>query len=302
MTLKRMLPFFVIIFALTGCFRQASDTFDTVDSSSSGGGDAATQVIAPPATATEESAITIIAPGLDDETLTVEATDTEAQIASGDEATDVPDEPTTQPTSTNLPPPTAESNTGTLPTATQPAFITPEINTVIEITSPTPVASATRAGGLLSTPSDEETTVDVTPVGDCEYVVVSGDNAFRIALDHNVTLDELLAENELPANPVLQIGQVLLIPGCEDGAPAADMADTTVDAESTAESTEAAEPAVVLEDGFRLHTVVAGESLLVIARRYGVTVNAVIAENPDLTNPNRIIPGMELLIPPAEGE
>jgi LysM repeat protein len=300
MTLRRMLPFFVIIFALTGCFRQANDTFDTVDSSSSGGGEAATQVIAPPATATEESAITIIAPGLDDETPT--ATEVEAQIASGDEPTAIPDEATTQPTSTNLPPPTAASNTGTLPTATQPAFITPEINTVIEITSPTPVASATRASGLLSTPSDEETTVDVTPVGDCEYVVVSGDNAFRIALDNNVTLDELLAENELPANPVLQIGQVLLIPGCEEGAPAADMADTTVDAEATAESTEAAAPAVVLEDGFRLHTVVAGESLLVIARQYGVTVNAIITENPDLTNPNRIIPGMELLIPPAEGE
>jgi LysM repeat protein len=293
MTLKRILPCFVIIFFLTGGVRQASDTIDTVDSSS--GGEAATQVIAPVVTATptEETAITIIAPGLETATPVSEATATEAEAQTASN-----DEPTIQPTSTNLPPPTDDTDTGTLPTATQPAFITPEINTVIEITSPTPVASATRASGLLSTPSDEETTVDITPVGDCEYVVVSGDNAFRVALDHNVTLDELLAVNELPANPVLQIGQVLVIPGCEEGTTSVE-ATVAPEAEVTAETTE---PAVVLDDGFRLHIVARGESLLVIARQYGVTVNAIIAENPDLEDPNRIIPGMELLIPPAEGE
>src|SRR5262245_30727339 len=95
MTLKRVLPFFVIIFVLTGCFRQASDTFDTVDST----GGEITQIVIPTATATatEESAITIIAPGLETATPLgeVTATEAEAQTASNDEPTDVPVQPTT---------------------------------------------------------------------------------------------------------------------------------------------------------------------------------------------------------------
>ena len=285
MTLKRILPFFVIIFMLTGCFREASDTFDTVDSS---GGEPITPIVFPSATATEEPAITIIAPGLD--TPTDEPTEADAQTDTGNEPTD---EPTTLPTSTNVPPPTADTSSVNLPTATPATFITPVTNIVVDIPTETPVASATRALGLLSTPSDEETAVEATPVGECEYVVQSGDNAFRIALNHNVTLDDLLAVNSLPANPILQIGQVLLIPGCDASG------ETVVEPEATAETTETA---VQLEDGFRLHTVVQGESLLVIARQYGVTVNAIIAANADLEDPNRIMPGMELRIPPAEEE
>ena len=289
MTLKRMLPFFVIIFMLTGCFREASDTFDTVDSS---GGEPITPIVFPSATATEEPAITIIAPGLETATDEPIATEADAQSAS-DEPTDIPLQPTIAPTSTNVPPPTADISSVNLPTATQATFITPVTNIVVDIPTETPVASATRASGLLSTPSDEDTAVEATPIGECEYIVQSGDNAFRIALNHNVTLDDLLAVNSLPANPILQIGQVLLIPGCDDSG------ETVVEPEATAETTETA---VQVEDGFRLHTVVQGESLLVIARQYGVTVNAIIAENPDLSDPNRIMPGMELRIPPAEEE
>lgn len=291
MTLKRILPFFVIIFVLTGCFRQASDTFDTVDSSS---GEPITPIVIPSATATEELAITIIAPGLETATDEPPATEGESQSASSEQPTDVQVQPTTPPTSTNVPPPTEDTSSVNLPTATQPTFITPETNIEVAIATATPAASATRASGLLSTPSDEDTGVELTPIGECEYVVQSGDNAFRIALNHNVTLDDLLAVNSLPANPILQIGQVLIIPGCDEGAA---VTDETVEAEATAESTESAAP---LEGGFRLHTVVQGESLLLIARQYGVTVNAIIAENPDLTDPNRIMPGMELRIPPAE--
>ena len=49
----------------------------------------------------------------------------------------------------------------------------------------------------------------------------------------------------------------------------------------------------------RTHRVVAGDNLTVIARRYGVTLNALMAANPRLT-PRRLIPGVELKIPAAD--
>jgi LysM repeat protein len=48
------------------------------------------------------------------------------------------------------------------------------------------------------------------------------------------------------------------------------------------------------------HTVQAGESLASIAATYGVTVNAILAAN-NLTNPNSIFVGQQLIIPSAAG-
>ena len=49
------------------------------------------------------------------------------------------------------------------------------------------------------------------------------------------------------------------------------------------------------------HTVRSGENLSVIARRYGITLGALMAVNPGLS-PRRLMPGTELLMPtPALG-
>lgn len=48
-----------------------------------------------------------------------------------------------------------------------------------------------------------------------------------------------------------------------------------------------------------VHIVQRGENLTLIARRYGVTVEAIMNAN-NLTNPNRIEAGMRLEIPPAD--
>ena len=49
----------------------------------------------------------------------------------------------------------------------------------------------------------------------------------------------------------------------------------------------------------RTHTVRSGENLTVIARRYDVTLNALMAANPRLS-PRRLLPGAELLVPSVE--
>jgi LysM repeat protein len=50
-----------------------------------------------------------------------------------------------------------------------------------------------------------------------------------------------------------------------------------------------------------VHIVEAGESLSVIAARYGVTLDAIVQLN-ELRNPNLIVPGQRILIPPPEPE
>jgi LysM repeat protein len=50
----------------------------------------------------------------------------------------------------------------------------------------------------------------------------------------------------------------------------------------------------------RVHTVVRGESLTIIAEQYGVDPQEIIDLN-EIENPNRIFPGQQLLIPPPTG-
>lgn len=100
------------------------------------------------------------------------------------------------------------------------------------------------------------------------YTVVAGDTMFRIASKFGVSLNALIAANPQVANPnVIVAGQVLCIP-------------------------RKAPPC----SGF-LYTVVAGDTMFRIARRFGVSLNALIAANPQIANPNAIAPGQVLCIP-----
>ncbi len=47
------------------------------------------------------------------------------------------------------------------------------------------------------------------------------------------------------------------------------------------------------------YTVQAGEWLRAIALRYGTTVDAILAINPQITDPDQLTPGQEILIPSA---
>ena len=44
-----------------------------------------------------------------------------------------------------------------------------------------------------------------------------------------------------------------------------------------------------------------GEWLNLIAQRYSTTVNAILAVNPEISDPSLIAPGQEILIPAANG-
>jgi LysM repeat protein len=105
------------------------------------------------------------------------------------------------------------------------------------------------------------------------HIVKAGETLFAIAQNYGVTTAELIAANRITDPDRLQAGQSLIIPGL------------------TAEELRAANQIV--------HTVAAGEGLNAIARRYNVTVNAIMEAN-NLSNPNFLTVGQKLIIPTAD--
>jgi LysM repeat protein len=183
----------------------------------------------------------------------------------------------------------ATSAIQTIPTATS-AVITPSgpIGPVV-IESPTP---ATPNELITPTPSGLITpTALVNTTDPCLYVVQSGDNLYRIALNHDLSLDEIRAANPDIVGDLIQPGQQINIPNCNVTAVTGD--DTTT---TDGGSISAITPASVDAGGNRIHTVAAGDTLTSIAQRYGVTVQAIIDANA-LTNPDQLSLGQQLIIP-----
>ena len=105
------------------------------------------------------------------------------------------------------------------------------------------------------------------------YTVKAGDTLYSIANQFGVTINEIISSNNLNST-VLQIGQVLTIPtGAE----------------------EPSTPVPPSEENYINYTVKSGDSLWLIANRYGTTVDAIKQLN-DLTSNNLSI-GQVLKIP-----
>jgi LysM repeat protein len=161
-------------------------------------------------------------------------------VQPGQEAGDTQQLPTLPPPTTapTLPPsqPAAlpapqDSLTATMPPSSTPVIITATVLSQATGIPATPVPPDTitatalsQATGILPTPTatgvvtaiaDDPRAPDCTlpiPPGWQPYTVRQGDRAFRLAVDHGTTVDEIAAVNCL-ANPrLLQVGDILLLP------------------------------------------------------------------------------------------
>ena len=120
------------------------------------------------------------------------------------------------------------------------------------------------------------------------HTVRSGEHLTGIARHYGVSIAAIVAANRL-ANPSrIYAGQRLVIPG--HAAAPAPSRPTPAPAPSAAMPKAAA--------AARTHTVRAGEHLIGIARRYAITVSALVRAN-GITNPSRIYAGQRLTIPGA---
>jgi LysM repeat protein len=113
------------------------------------------------------------------------------------------------------------------------------------------------------------------------HVVVAGEHLTRIARRYGVTIAAIVEANGIADPSRIFPGQRLVIPGLAAPARPAPVAPPAPPAAS-------ASPA-------RIHVVAPGENLTRIARRYGVTIAAIVEAN-GIADPSRIFPGQRLTI------
>lgn len=114
------------------------------------------------------------------------------------------------------------------------------------------------------------------PPGASTYTVKSGDYLARIASQHGVTVGSIRQANDLRSD-LIQVGQVLIIPGASDGGGA------------SAGSSSVPTDAVTV-------TVQPGDTIGEIARNYDVTVRELLDAN-GISDPRKLRVGQELIIP-----
>lgn len=132
-----------------------------------------------------------------------------------------------------------------------------------------PDPSQLRPGQIVCIPRTPPVTC---PPGTFSYTVQPGDTMFSIAQKFGVSLDALIAANPQITNPSLIFpGQIVCVP--EFRCPANTFS----------------------------YTVQPGDTMFSIAQRFGVSLNALIAANPQITNPNLIFPGQTVCVPRTAG-
>jgi LysM repeat protein len=123
------------------------------------------------------------------------------------------------------------------------------------------------------------------------YQVRKGDSLSAIARRNGVTVGALTAANHLTNPHLIVVGQWLVIPGAlAPGAPPAAMPV------APATLVPAATPAAAAAGSALVYVLHAGDSLSAVARRFKVTVAAIVAAN-GIRNPNRVSIGLRLTIP-----
>ena len=171
----------------------------------------------------------------------------------------------------------------------------------------TPTATATNTA--TSTP-----TVTPTPTATpmfLSYSVVRGDTASGIAVKYNITTAELFQANDLTEHDILSIGQVLRIPtggaSPDTATPAEPSTEPTLAATELGPAPTATVPATATTvpsatpaptQGNVTHTVVAGEHLGVIARRYDLSQEDIARAN-NIGVDDILSIGQQLVIPLA---
>ncbi|HVU12649.1 MAG TPA: LysM peptidoglycan-binding domain-containing protein [Phototrophicaceae bacterium] len=133
------------------------------------------------------------------------------------------------------------------------------------------------------------------------HIVQPGETIDSIAQLYGMSVADLKSLNHLTDDPnSFYVGQLLDVSG--GTANPADQQVTEPAPQTTAATTEAApQPAgtqeIIATSGAAvIHTVQSGETIFLIAKQYGVTVNAIVQAN-HIANPNLLYAGQDLVIP-----
>jgi len=166
------------------------------------------------------------------------------------------------------PPPDTATPTASLPVPTPSLTSTPPLTPEDTATPPATTATAT-----------PQPTQTLPPSGEVTYVVVAGDTLISIAARHNTTALAIANRNGLGSLNVIRVGQELIIPvGTGPSVPGTGPSETP--------------PTYTVQ-----HTVVKGETLSQLSRRYRTTVKEILAQNDSIkADPDHVKPGTVLTI------
>lgn len=129
------------------------------------------------------------------------------------------------------------------------------------------------------------------PTASTTHRVVSGDTVWAISRAYDTTVKAIIETNNLGPNAVIRIGQTLIIPGANQNS----TAGTSISTNSS--STVATQHNLDLfANGASTYTVVSGDTLSSIAKRFNTTVSSLSQTN-SISNPNVIRVGQRLSIP-----
>jgi LysM repeat protein len=108
-------------------------------------------------------------------------------------------------------------------------------------------------------------------------------------------LPGLLSKGKPPTTPAASAVVATARPSSPASANASPVASTAVSLSPTVAPTTAASVGPVASQ--RLYKIKAGDSLARIANRFGLSIQDILAANPDITNPNAILVGQVIVIP-----
>jgi LysM repeat protein len=152
--------------------------------------------------------------------------------------------------------------------------------------------SPTRPGTTVASALASQPVSDVTPA--TTYTVSKGDSLYSIAKKNGILKADLATANHLKSTSALHVGQKLVIPA-KSGQPAAEGAPAEPATTQAKAPEQAAAEKAPMADATK-HTVKPGETLGAIARKYGVKQGDIAVAN-NITDPRKIQPGQELVIP-----
>lgn len=182
-----------------------------------------------------------------------------------------------------VPGPSADSPMITAPATFDPNAPAVSVSVGVRYSPTRPNTPA--AGALAAEPVE-----DVTPAS--AYTVTKGDSLWTIAKKHHLLVSDLATANNLKAGASVRLGQKIIIPGkaLPPGTAAAHVVEPSpAKAPTVVAATTGSADAVK-------HTVRAGETLGAIARKYQVRMGDLATAN-NISDPARIRPGLELVIP-----
>lgn len=162
---------------------------------------------------------------------------------------------------------------------------------LVAIAAPAPIRAIPLTGGEATAPQ----------VCSGPYTLAPGESLSTIAVRCNLSASQIVKNNPgITDMKNVPAGTTLLLPGAGSfpgGQPVVPLTGANPVSTGTNSSVQAVPVSSNPQPSGRIYTVAAGDTLSAIASRYGTSVAAITAANPQITNPNLIFPGQVLVLP-----